>query len=187
MQAVLSFVPPCISRLKGTNSLTSLCSKNLTWRDMQHLVVRTSNPAHLSTNDWKINGVGRRGKSPSRCFSLLPPFSFPCGFSFHFPAAWTFCDVINNIIIGCTNRQTALELLMISASFIHLFTYNVSLLNCLYSYFQQYWFFSLSYSKPFLWIRSAGRWGYSISGKELDKCWTSAEVCPFPGVWAHVG
>uniref|UniRef100_A0A8C1Q180 Furin (paired basic amino acid cleaving enzyme) a n=1 Tax=Cyprinus carpio TaxID=7962 RepID=A0A8C1Q180_CYPCA len=34
--------------------------KNLTWRDMQHLVVRTSNPAHLTTNDWKINGVGRR-------------------------------------------------------------------------------------------------------------------------------
>lgn len=54
--------------VKGANTLTSLDSKNLTWRDMQHLVVRTSNPAHLSTNDWKINGVGRRGKSPSRCF-----------------------------------------------------------------------------------------------------------------------
>lgn len=187
MHAVLSFVPPCISRLKGTNSLTSLCSKNLTWRDMQHLVVRTSNPAHLSTNDWKINGVGRRGKSPSRCFSLLPPFSFPCSVSFHFPAAWTFCDVIDNIIIGCTNLQTALDFLMLSTSLIHLFTYNVSLLNCLYSYFQQYWFFSLSYSKSFLWIRSAGCWGYSVSGKELDKCWTSAEVCPYPGVWAHVG
>ncbi|KTG04574.1 hypothetical protein cypCar_00024984 [Cyprinus carpio] len=39
---------------------TSLHSKNLTWRDMQHLVVRTSNPAHLTTNDWKTNGVGRR-------------------------------------------------------------------------------------------------------------------------------
>lgn len=36
-------------------------SKNLTWRDMQHLVVRTSDPAHLITNDWKTNGVGRKG------------------------------------------------------------------------------------------------------------------------------
>lgn len=113
--------------VKGTNALTSLGSKNLTWRDMQHLVVRTSNPAHLSTNDWKINGVGRRGKSPSRCFSSLPPFPFPSSVSFHFPAAWTFCDVIDNIIIGCTNRQTAPDLLMISVSLTHLFTYNVSL------------------------------------------------------------
>lgn len=38
-----------------------LCSKNLTWRDMQHLVVRTSKPAHLNTNDWATNGVGRKG------------------------------------------------------------------------------------------------------------------------------
>lgn len=34
---------------------------NLTWRDMQHLVVRTSHPAHLSTDDWRTNGVGRKG------------------------------------------------------------------------------------------------------------------------------
>lgn len=38
-----------------------LCSMNLTWRDMQHLVVRTSQPGHLSSGDWKTNGVGRRG------------------------------------------------------------------------------------------------------------------------------
>lgn len=37
-------------------------SMNLTWRDMQHLVVRTSRPAHLITNDWRTNGVGRLGK-----------------------------------------------------------------------------------------------------------------------------
>lgn len=131
---------------KGIN--TSLHSKNLTWRDMQHLVVRTSNPAHLATNDWKTNGVGRRGKSPSRCFSLLPPLSFRSGLSFHFPATWTLCDQIDNIIIGCTSLQIASDLLKISTSLIHLFTYNVSLfttfLNWFYSYFQQYWFFSLS-------------------------------------------
>lgn len=43
-------------------------SKNLTWRDMQHLVVRTSHPAHLLANDWKTNGVGRKG--------TWSPFSF---------------------------------------------------------------------------------------------------------------
>lgn len=40
-------------------------SKNLTWRDMQHLVVRTSHPNHLLTNDWRTNGVGRKGTAPS--------------------------------------------------------------------------------------------------------------------------
>ncbi|NXS05208.1 FURIN protein, partial [Oxylabes madagascariensis] len=35
-------------------------SKNLTWRDMQHLVVQTSKPAHLNANDWVTNGVGRK-------------------------------------------------------------------------------------------------------------------------------
>uniref|UniRef100_A0A8C9U4R0 Furin, paired basic amino acid cleaving enzyme n=1 Tax=Scleropages formosus TaxID=113540 RepID=A0A8C9U4R0_SCLFO len=45
----------------GIIALALEANKNLTWRDMQHLVVRTSNPAHLTTNDWKTNGVGRRG------------------------------------------------------------------------------------------------------------------------------
>lgn len=38
---------------------------NLTWRDMQHLVVRTSQPRHLSALDWRTNGVGRRGTWPT--------------------------------------------------------------------------------------------------------------------------
>lgn len=42
-------------------SLLSPRSKNLTWRDMQHLVVQTSKPAHLNANDWVTNGVGRKG------------------------------------------------------------------------------------------------------------------------------
>lgn len=42
-------------------SLASPRSKNLTWRDMQHLVVQTSKPAHLNANDWVTNGVGRKG------------------------------------------------------------------------------------------------------------------------------
>ncbi|KAM6980915.1 furin (paired basic amino acid cleaving enzyme) a isoform 1-T2 [Aplochiton taeniatus] len=44
----------------GIIALALEANKNLTWRDMQHLVVRTSHPAHLLTNDWKTNGVGRQ-------------------------------------------------------------------------------------------------------------------------------
>uniref|UniRef100_A0A8D0GT42 furin n=1 Tax=Sphenodon punctatus TaxID=8508 RepID=A0A8D0GT42_SPHPU len=44
----------------GIIALTLEANKNLTWRDMQHLVVQTSKPAHLNTNDWTTNGVGRK-------------------------------------------------------------------------------------------------------------------------------
>uniref|UniRef100_A0A665THZ2 Furin-like n=1 Tax=Echeneis naucrates TaxID=173247 RepID=A0A665THZ2_ECHNA len=44
----------------GIIALALEANKNLTWRDMQHLVVRTSHPAHLLTNDWRTNGVGRK-------------------------------------------------------------------------------------------------------------------------------
>ncbi|XP_036930390.1 proprotein convertase subtilisin/kexin type 6 isoform X1 [Acanthopagrus latus] len=32
----------------------------LTWRDVQHLLVKTSRPAHLKADDWKTNAVGLR-------------------------------------------------------------------------------------------------------------------------------
>lgn len=35
-------------------------SPKLTWRDLQHIVVRTSKPDKLKSNDWVTNGVGRR-------------------------------------------------------------------------------------------------------------------------------
>ncbi|XP_057700391.1 furin (paired basic amino acid cleaving enzyme) a [Corythoichthys intestinalis] len=44
----------------GIIALALEANKNLTWRDMQHLVVQTSHPGHLITNDWNINGVGRK-------------------------------------------------------------------------------------------------------------------------------
>ncbi|XP_072348689.1 furin-like [Scyliorhinus torazame] len=44
----------------GIIALALEANKNLTWRDMQHLVVQTSKPSHLSTNDWITNGVGRK-------------------------------------------------------------------------------------------------------------------------------
>uniref|UniRef100_A0A1A8GTN9 Furin (Paired basic amino acid cleaving enzyme) b n=1 Tax=Nothobranchius korthausae TaxID=1143690 RepID=A0A1A8GTN9_9TELE len=44
----------------GIIALALEANMNLTWRDMQHLVVRTSLPRHLIAGDWKTNGVGRR-------------------------------------------------------------------------------------------------------------------------------
>ncbi|KAG9352289.1 hypothetical protein JZ751_020702 [Albula glossodonta] len=32
----------------------------ITWRDVQHLLVKTSRPAHLKANDWKTNAAGHR-------------------------------------------------------------------------------------------------------------------------------
>lgn len=35
-------------------------SRDLTWRDMQHLVVRTSSNAKLKSDDFVVNAVGRK-------------------------------------------------------------------------------------------------------------------------------
>ncbi|KFW75145.1 Proprotein convertase subtilisin/kexin type 4, partial [Manacus vitellinus] len=35
-------------------------SPALSWRDLQHLIIRASKPAHLKAEDWAKNGVGRR-------------------------------------------------------------------------------------------------------------------------------
>lgn len=44
----------------GIIALALEANKNLTWRDMQHLVVWTSKPDHLNSNDWIVNGIGRK-------------------------------------------------------------------------------------------------------------------------------
>ncbi|KAL2090314.1 hypothetical protein ACEWY4_015002 [Coilia grayii] len=43
----------------GIIALALEANPTLTWRDVQHLVVRASRPANLKTEDWTINGVGR--------------------------------------------------------------------------------------------------------------------------------
>ncbi|KAI6227353.1 Proprotein convertase subtilisin/kexin type 6 [Aphelenchoides fujianensis] len=43
----------------GIAALTLEANPRLTWRDLQHIVVRTSNPTGLKAGDWKVNGVGR--------------------------------------------------------------------------------------------------------------------------------
>ncbi|GIY12727.1 hypothetical protein CDAR_64581 [Caerostris darwini] len=40
-------------------ALALQANPNLTWRDMQHIVVRTANPENLFARDWATNGVGR--------------------------------------------------------------------------------------------------------------------------------
>ncbi|XP_062815214.1 proprotein convertase subtilisin/kexin type 4 isoform X2 [Anolis carolinensis] len=44
----------------GMIALALEANPALTWRDMQHLVVRASRPAHLQADDWATNGVGRK-------------------------------------------------------------------------------------------------------------------------------
>ncbi|XP_064353475.1 proprotein convertase subtilisin/kexin type 4 isoform X2 [Dromaius novaehollandiae] len=44
----------------GMIALALEANPALTWRDMQHLVVRASKPAHLQAEDWAVNGVGRK-------------------------------------------------------------------------------------------------------------------------------
>ncbi|XP_029944497.1 proprotein convertase subtilisin/kexin type 6 [Salarias fasciatus] len=44
----------------GVIALALEANRLLTWRDVQHLLVRTSRPAHLKDDDWKTNAAGRR-------------------------------------------------------------------------------------------------------------------------------
>ncbi|KAJ6662931.1 hypothetical protein lerEdw1_011135 [Lerista edwardsae] len=44
----------------GIIALALEANPSLTWRDVQHLLVKTSRPVHLSAPDWKANGAGRR-------------------------------------------------------------------------------------------------------------------------------
>ncbi|KAK0424619.1 hypothetical protein QR680_008753 [Steinernema hermaphroditum] len=43
----------------GIVALALEANPNLTWRDLQHIVVRTARPVGLLSGDWKTNGAGR--------------------------------------------------------------------------------------------------------------------------------
>lgn len=43
----------------GICALALEANTQLTWRDMQHIVVATAKPANLKAPDWTVNGVGR--------------------------------------------------------------------------------------------------------------------------------
>ncbi|XP_072260939.1 proprotein convertase subtilisin/kexin type 4 isoform X2 [Pyxicephalus adspersus] len=44
----------------GIIALALEANPALTWRDVQHIVVRASSPANLVADDWEVNGVGRK-------------------------------------------------------------------------------------------------------------------------------
>ncbi len=44
----------------GIIALALEANHNLTWRDVQHLIVETAKPKYLNALDWKTNGVGKR-------------------------------------------------------------------------------------------------------------------------------
>lgn len=46
----------------GICALALEANRELTWRDMQHIVVRTAKPANLQAPDWVVNGIGRNGE-----------------------------------------------------------------------------------------------------------------------------
>ena len=59
----------CTKQHTGTSAAAPLAAamvalmleanRNLTWRDVQHITVQTSNPRGLIASDWQSNGVGR--------------------------------------------------------------------------------------------------------------------------------
>uniref|UniRef100_A0AAY4E632 P/Homo B domain-containing protein n=1 Tax=Denticeps clupeoides TaxID=299321 RepID=A0AAY4E632_9TELE len=44
----------------GVIALTLEANPLITWRDVQHLLVKTSRPVHLKASDWKTNAAGHR-------------------------------------------------------------------------------------------------------------------------------
>ena len=45
----------------GICALALEANTELTWRDMQHIVIHTARPKGLKASDWNVNGVGRPG------------------------------------------------------------------------------------------------------------------------------
>ena len=43
----------------GIVALTLEANPELTWRDVQHIIVRSANRANLMSSDWRKNGAGR--------------------------------------------------------------------------------------------------------------------------------
>lgn len=51
-------------------SINLFFSPLITWRDVQHLLVKTSRQAHLKAGDWKTNAAGYKGKSLRNDFAV---------------------------------------------------------------------------------------------------------------------
>lgn len=75
----LLLYPPQKIQISPLKTIPVLCphtllasSPALTWRDLQHLIIRASKPAHLQAEDWAENGVGRRGECRAQPLQPLP-------------------------------------------------------------------------------------------------------------------
>lgn len=74
LDLLVTLLPPFFF---GTMILAlSFPSPFLTWRDVQHVIVRTSRAGHLNANDWKTNAAGFKGENFFRILSQAKYFSF---------------------------------------------------------------------------------------------------------------
>lgn len=55
----------------GICALALEANSQLTWRDMQHIVVATARPANLRAPDWTVNGVGRNGEKIASLICMI--------------------------------------------------------------------------------------------------------------------
>lgn len=62
----------CVYLYKYTLSFSPL----ITWRDVQHLLVKTSRPVHLKASDWKTNAAGHKGNAFIICRILFRVCNF---------------------------------------------------------------------------------------------------------------
>ena len=54
--------------MKMGHKLRRFCfSSDLTWRDMNHIIVQTARADGLRANDWVVNGAKRKGKCDLNC------------------------------------------------------------------------------------------------------------------------
>ncbi|KAH7730194.1 subtilisin-like proprotein convertase [Aphelenchoides avenae] len=92
----------------GIAALTLEANPTLSWRDLQHIVVRTAKPVNLRAGDWKLNGVARniwRSVPPQvRCRTSYPaPYkTIPHGNRLHLQVYTDGCE-------GGPNRLQYLE------------------------------------------------------------------------------
>ena len=72
-------------------SCVSSSSPLLSWRDVQHIIVKTSRAGHLSAPDWKTNAAGYNGTHASfLVFTAVqtPANQYKVFFYHYFPATW---------------------------------------------------------------------------------------------------
>uniref|UniRef100_A0A8C6J717 Uncharacterized protein n=1 Tax=Melopsittacus undulatus TaxID=13146 RepID=A0A8C6J717_MELUD len=83
----------------GIVALALQANPALTWRDLQHLVIRTSNPAHLQAEDWAMNGAGHK-VSHHYGYGLLD-----AGLLVEMAKAWTGTQPQRSKVVPCPLQE----------------------------------------------------------------------------------